>query len=374
MNLEIAGPELEEALSQFHKSFVQRGMVDIKVDRFQNYTLPYDIQSEQHISYILRENQQIEGTASFIIRDVLIDNKVRPVAFGRDLRISSNRKAIIEWSRHFLPVMEEIFQTFNCKYLFSVMSLEDTQLFNAFIRPRSMKRPLPHYHLYRRFNLTSLHGRAPWARNPLPNLKIKHASPATLDALIYYVVQKSRQKNLATCWDADSFLDKLTRWKGLELTDFLLAMDSHENIIGCMAPWSPVGIQEFIPQEYSLRAHNFRQFLKFGNLFGWSRPLTKPASRLKVEASFDMKYLNFLHADNPDIFESMLWTAFDNCEHNEFLVYTQMRSEIMYRRPLNWIGSRRPYGIYLLVPPNSEIPSFIHPSNETHAEMEPFFI
>lgn len=374
MILEIAGPELEKPLSAFYKNFVQSGLVEIKVDRFDQYTLPYDIQGEQHLTYILRDQEQIEGTASFVIRDVLLENKVRTVSFGRDLRISSNRRAILEWGRHFLPVMGEVSKAFHAPYLFSALSLSDFQTLNAFIRPRALKRPFPHYHLYRRFYLTSLHGRAPWARNPLPHLKIKHGSPANMDALIYYIVQKSRQRDLATVWDTDSFLDKLSRWKNLELSDFIIAMDSKDNIIGCTAPWSATGIQELIPMEYSLRAHNFRQFLKFGRMFGWTRALTKPASRLKTEASFDMKYLTFLHADNPDIFESLCWAAYDQAEHNEFLVYTQMRSEILYRRPLNWIGSRRPYGIYVILPPDQEIPSFLSPTNERPVEMEPFFV
>lgn len=374
MDLEIAGPELEGELSAFYKNFSQTGLVEIRVDRFGQYTAPYDIQGEQHLTYVLREKQQIEGTASFVIRDVLLENKIRTVAFGRDLRISSNRRAILEWGRHFLPVMGEVSQTFNAKYLFSVLSLSDVQTLNAFIRPRTLKRPFPHYHLYRRFYLTSLHGRVPWAKNPLPHLKIKHGSPANLDALIYYVVQKSRQRDLATSWDADSFLNKVNNWKNLDLSHFILAMDQQDNIVGCVAPWSSVGIQEIIPMDYSLRAHNFRQFLKFGKMFGWTRSLTKPVSRLKMESSFDFKYLNFLHADNTDIFESLIWAAYDQAEHNEFLVYTQMRSEYQYRRPLNWIGSRRPYGIYLVLPPDQEIPNFLHPTNERPVEMEPFFV
>lgn len=374
MKLVIAKPEDSPQLVEFYKNFPLRGLVEIKIDRDGNFFAPYEIQSDRHITYQLKdEDDKIEGIASFVVRDVLLDNNVTPVAFGRDLRISHSRQAILNWAQHFLPVMEEVFHTFGCEYLFSAMSHSEEKAMNAFVRPRSRKRPLPHYHLYRRMNLISVHGKLPWAKNPLPHLRIRHGQASHLDALIGYITKKSQRRNLSTVWDAPSFFDKLERWKGLDLSDFLIAFDKQDNIVGCVAPWCSGGLQELIPMEYSLRAHNFRQFLKFGKLLGWTRTLTKPYSRLKIEAGLNFKYLNFLNADNGDIFESLLWKSFAEARENEFLVYNQGRSEFIYRRPYNWITTRMPFGLYVLLPPDSDLPEFLHPSHETPVEMEPFF-
>lgn len=373
MKLEIAKPEDSQALVEFYKSFPLRGLVEMKIDRNGDFFAPYEIQSDRHLTYQLKDDNKIEGIASFVLRDVLLDNHVGPVAFGRDLRISSNRRAILEWSQHFLPVMEEVFKTFQCKHIFSVLSMSEVQALNAFVRPRTLKRPLPRYYLYRRFNMISLHGRLPWVQIPLPHLRIRRGNSKNVDALIHYIAKKSTQKDLSTVWDAESFYDKVERWKGLKLEDFHIAFDKYENIVGCVAPWSSGGLQDFIPMEYSLRAHNFRQFLKFGKALGWTRTLTKPYSRLKIEAGLNFKYLNFLHAENGDIFESLLWKAFDDAAENEFLIYNQVRSEFIYRRPHNWISAKMPFGVYLLSPPDEEPPEFLHPRNEKPIEMEPFF-
>lgn len=373
MKLEIAQPEDSKALVEFFKSFPLKGHVQIKIDRDGNFFAPYEIQSDKHLTYQLKDEGKIEGIASFVVRDVLLGNHPTTVAFGRDLRISSNRRAILEWSQHFLPVMNEVSHTLGSQYLFSVMSMADVQALNAFVRPRSMKRPLPNYHLFRRFNLVSVHGRLPWAKNPLPHLRLRRGSESNRDALMHYVIQKSRLKDLSLTWDSQSFHEKLERWKGLKLEDFVVAFDKDENIVGCVAPWSAGAMQEIIPMEYSLRGHNFRQFLKFGKMLGWTRTLTKPYSRLKIEAGFNFKYLTFLYADNGDVFESLLWKAFDDAQENEFLVYTQTRSEFIYRRPRNWVSAKMPFGVYLLLPPDSPVPSFMHPNNERAIEMEPFF-
>jgi hypothetical protein len=373
MELEIASPEHASQLAEFYKSFLTSGLVDLKVDRNDNFFGPYDIQSDTHITYMLKEAGQLEGTASFVMRDVLLDGRPQSVAFGRDLRISNNRKVILEWSKHFLPVMQEVGRTLGTQYFFSIMSMSDAQALNAFVRPRTMKRPLPRYYLFRRFNMVSLHGRLPWAKNPLPHMRIRKGSPAHLDALIYYISQKSRERELSTVWDTNSFTEKLDRWKGLKLEDFLIAFDAQDNIVGCVAPWAASGVQDFIPMQYSLRAHNFRQFLKFGKSFGWTRTLTKPFSRVKIEGTLNFKYLNFLFADHEDVFSALLWKAYDDAEENEFLMYSQPRSDIMFRSPLSWISSKMPFGVYLLLPPDQTTPSFLHPKNEKTLEIEPFF-
>lgn len=372
MKLEIAKPEHSKDLAEFFKSFLIHGPVEMKIDRMGNFFAPYDIQSEQHITYQLSNKDGIEGVASFLIKDLSFNDKVTRVAIGKDLRISANRRAVLEWSQHFLPVMDELKEKLKIEHFFSILSMSDLQAVNAFVRPRDLKRPLPRYHLFKRFNIVSLHGQFPWAANPLPHLRIRRGGPHNVDALIQYIVKKSKDRDLASVYDENSFYDKIERWKGLRLEDFLIAYDYKENIIGCVAPWSSGGVQEFVPMTYSLKAHNFRQFLKFGKLLGWTRPLTKPYSRLKIEASFNFKYLNFLFADNPDIFEALLWKAYREAQENEFLVYSQLRSEFQFRPPLTWVAASMPYGLFSLLYPDQEPPDFLNPRNERPVEIEPF--
>lgn len=374
MNLRIASPADNQALVEFYKNFTLPGQVEIKIDRMHDYFAPYNIQSDRHVTYILEDQGQLFGTASFVIQNLKHQGQLQPVAWGRDLRIANSRQAILSWSQHFLPVLEEVKKTFHAQLLFSIINMDDKQALNAFVRPRPSKRPLPRYYLYRRFNLVSLHGQLPWAKNPLPHLHIKHAQPHHFDALAGYIIEKSKEKELSSISNYQSFQEKLSRFSGLSLDNFLIAVDRFNNIVGCVAPWSSANIQEYIPLRYELRGHNFRQFLKFGEQLGWTRSLTKPVHRLNKEASFNFRYLNFLFADNEDVFQSLLWSAYENVLPNEFLLYAHLRSEIMFRRPLSWISSKRQYGIYLMCEPEISMPDFLHPRNELPIEIEPFFV
>lgn len=376
MKLEIARPEQSAELATFFKTFPLNGPVEIAVDRSKGFFRPYEIQSDTHVTYTLRDEEKNElvGVASFAVSDTLVHGRPTRVAFGRDLRILETRQAVLGWTQHFLPVMKEVQRVLGAETFVSIMNLNEVKAMNAFIRPRPGKRPLPRYYLYRRFNLVSLHGRFPWAPKPLKTIRIRRGSPHLESALADYIVRKSRERDLSLCLDPSGFREALARWEGLKLDDFLVALDSKDNIIGCCAPWNAGGVEEFIPLHYNLLGHNFRQFLKFGRWLGWTRTLAKPRYRLRHEAPLDFKYLCFLFADNPDIFESLASDAFDEARDSEFLVYAQMRSDIHLRRPLNWVSAKLPHGLYVLAPPDAGTPSLINPRNDRPAMIEPFFV
>lgn len=375
MKIQVADSKDNPKLVDFFKSFLIKSNFIFKIDRYRDFFAPYEVQSEEHLTYQLKdEDGKIEGIATFVVNDVLIQGKPERIAFARDLRISSNRQAILSWAQHFLPVMSEITHTLRAKYFFSVMSMADIQALNAFVRPKSNKRPLPHYHLFRRFNLVSVHGRLPWASKPLKHLRIRRGAEGLKPKLIEYISKKSAQKDLARVWNEETFNYKLERWPNLKIEDFLIAIDKDENIVGCVAPWCAGNMQDLIPLEYSIVAHNFRQFLKFGKLFGWTRTLTKPFRKIKIEAGLNFKYLNFLFADNADIFETLLSRCYEDAKENEFLLYTQPRSEYILRRPKFWITANHPFAIYALIPPDSELPEFLRPYNSNSIDLDPFFV
>lgn len=376
MTLEVAQPEHAEQLAAFFKKFPLHGPVELAVDRDKDFFGPYRAQSDSHITYMLRGSASNEplGVASFVFYEALIDGQRRRVAMGRDLRIQQNREAVMAWSQYYLPVMDEARKVFQSDIFLSVLNMNEIKALNAFIRPRPGRRPLPSYHLYRRFNMITLHGRFPWAHEPLPTIRIRRASPAIEEDLIYYMVRKSKERDLTPYTDADTIRGQIARWPGLNLSDFLVALDARENIIGCCAPWNARGLQELIPLKYSLLGHNFRQFLKFGDLLGWTRKLTKPVHRLQLELPLNFRYLSFLFADNSDIFESLAWIAFEEADPSEFIAYLQMRSDFHLRRPPRWVSTRQPYGIYAVVPPGEALPAILHPSHDRPTYLEPFFV
>lgn len=376
MILGVARPEDSWDLKQFFKEFHVGDILEFSIDRPDDFFLPYDIHSDKHITYVLRDekNNAIQGVATFIIQNVWLGNRLQTVGIARDLRILPTRQAILSWGNFFQPVLDEIRKGYDVDHFFSVLNMSEAKVLNTFIRPRHHKRPWPRYHLFRRFNLVSLHGILPGTHNPLPHMRIKKVDNNWHDSLMYYIVQKKQNKELSQIYDRASLENFIGRWKNLSLNDFYIALDGNDNIVGCVAPWSAANVQEIIPYKYNREAHNFRQFLKFGKMFGWTRTLTKPVPRLKREAPLNFRYLTCFLADNEDIFESLLWRVYHEIHPYEFMVYTQMRADLHMRPPGGWVSARFPYGLYCLVPPNKELPNFLHPSYDNPCDWEPFYV
>jgi hypothetical protein len=360
-----------EELLDFYGRFPLENYIQLKLDRGRDFFKYYNIQSDQFVSYILRDdNSAILGHVSFIIETALIEGKATRIAWSRDLRISSERKAILHWAEHTKSVFDEVRKIFAVDYFMTALNMNEVVALNTFTRPRSQKRFLPRYFLYRKFDLVSLHGQFPFTYQPDSKLKIRRGNPKQADLYLDYLFKKNQSYAFSLYSTRENFLEMMERWTSLSWEDFFIAFDAKDNIVGMLSSWSSAGVQDFIPLRYTLRAHNFRQFLKFGKMFSWTRTLTKPFHRLKIEAALNFRSLNHIYVDHPDVFHSLLWKAFDEARDNEFLVYVRDRKNINLKPPLGWISAEQTYGMYCTVLPDEEIPSFLHPSHEGLMNLE----
>ncbi|MBL7543711.1 MAG: hypothetical protein JNL11_07830 [Bdellovibrionaceae bacterium] len=365
MRLELAQMSHNEELLEFYGRFPLENYIQLKLDRGRDFFKYYNIQSDQFISYILRDdNLTILGHVCFQIENVLIDGKITRIAWARDLRISPERKAILHWAEHTKSVFDEIRKIFSVDYFMTSLNMNEIVALNTFIRPRAQKRFMPRYFLYRKFDLVTLHGQFPFTYPPDSKLKIRRGNPNQADQYLDYLLKKNQSYAFSVYTDREGLTEMLDRWSSLSWEDFFIAFDSKDNIVGMMSSWSSAGVQDFIPLRYSLRAHNFRQFLKFGKMFSWSRTLTKPYHRIKIEAALNFRSLNHIFVDHPDVFHSLLWKAFDEARDNEFLVYARDRKNINLKPPLGWISAEQTYGLYCTILPDEDVPSFLHPSHE----------
>ena len=98
-----------------------------------------------------------------------------------------------------------------------------------------------------------------------PRESIHVCKPSEEQELKSYLLKKSHGKNLSLSYNESKLQNKMQHF-GLSPSNFLVARDHQQKIIGCTAMWSSQGIQDAIPLRYGLSGHNFRQFLKFGKI------------------------------------------------------------------------------------------------------------
>jgi hypothetical protein len=278
------------------------------------------------------------------------------VGYATDLRVSSSRRAILTWSQHFLPVIEEARASRGCRYVFTSVASAQKQAYNAFIRPRSIRRRMPRYYLFRRFQLVSLHGLWPFHEKPLDTVSIRHASEKDFDALSEFIVLQSKQRPLHFFEEKDSFRAALERWRDLYIENFLIAEDRKGNILGTVAPWSPQQIQKTYATKYDDSARNLKDLLQLFSWFGVSHPLPRTGQELKV------RHLTHLYARNPDVFNALLYRAYQESKKDETLTYTHFEGSLLSLPPKGFISATQNFGLYTILAPNDPLPDFLKPS------------
>ena len=367
----VATEEDNKALLDFLNTHPIMSPAEIKIDRHQNYFSPYKSQGEGFETYLLKNDEGIiEATATFVFKNTLLNNEIKKIAFLKDLKVSQNRKALISWSNQFLEILNVFILTHKIDYVFSLMSHHEFKNINAFTRPQQMRRPLPRYYLFKDIELVSIHGTYPWLEKPLTTLKVVRGNESLRTQLIEYIIFRNHNKCFLNIWDEKSFQETLDRIPNFSMSNFLIAFDSENKIVGCMSLWSSEKVEDYIPLHYDLRGHNFRQFLKLMDFLSFAKAIPKPFSRTQIEDYFDFSFLNHIYVNNEDIFETLVWYANQWSEKKEFFIYPRPTENVMIRPPKGWITTSSDYHLYLITPPEAEVPAFLHPKNAQLPDIE----
>jgi hypothetical protein len=105
-----------------------------------------------------------------------------------------------------------------------------------------------------------------------------------------------------------------------------------------------------------------------------TRRLAKPVASTGIESKLQFRYLTNVFADNEDVFESLLYSAYDHLTPQEFLVYAHTEQDYRLLPPLSWVSASLPYALYAVAPPEKEMPDFLHPSISLNPEIEAFTV
>jgi len=344
--LEEATPANSQKLNDFFTSIPTKGEIDVKIQREQHFFTFYQRIGLPYKTYIIKDNNEIVGTASFLFRNLSFQNRTLKLAQACDLRISSNRKAIMSWSKFFHPILEKLREHEKVDGFITSINQTETQAMNAFIRPKLKRAQQPQYALARSYNLVSIHGFYPFLNRPNKNISVRPYRASDKKILLEYLINNCKKINFVPHEFLNDPAEYINRSLLYSWSQFLIAFNSENEIIGCVQPISSSLLQDYLPQDYSPQSHNLRQFLKVTQFLGFGRRLTRPFSRSQKQEALSFKLLHFLISGHPEVFNALIRASFKTSMQNEFLMYAYENSEYKKRPPKGAIYSEIPYGLY----------------------------
>lgn len=362
--LREAQAEDAENLNTFFSSIPTQGSIDIKILRQIDFFSLYRRMNVEYSSCLLEEktktHTEILGTASFLHNTSKVGSQFYKTSFACDLRVSSNRKAILTWPKYFLPQLKKLTSEKNINNFITAINLENSQVTNAFIRTKNKKSNRPVYELIRKFNLVTLHGFYPFIFEPNYDVKVEYALEKSTQAdLINYLKLKLLELDLVPLSLSSALENTLHDSLLYSLRQFVVAKNADGKIVGCCYPLSSTLLQDYLPQRYDQQSNNFRQFLKFTSLLNFGRKLTKPFSRTQKDETLNFQFLHFLFFDHPDVFARLCHYTFKKSTQNEFLVYSYEQDQFGYKPPIGTINSETQFGLYeIKAPEEVEHPTY----------------
>lgn len=375
MILSVATAKDSDELKKFHSQFPlvlhRAGRLSFNAERPGSFFDLYKKQSHSHSTYTLRdESGELQAMATFVFKKALYRSEEINIAFATDLRVAPNRRATLGWVNNFEPVLKNIVEKHQLKAMFSFINFSDPTVLNSFVRPRPMRRPLPRYHLYRRFSLVTLHGVYPWSSEPLADVTFEQGSKENFESVLHYLNERNQFKDFASYLNRQDLQKAVSERLGLKPENFIVASDYHHRVIGCMAVMPTDPFLRIKPLEWSSQAANLKQFLNFASIFGLARPLTQKNSGGEF---IPMNLGHFVFAENEDVLEGLFAKAFEVFPEGS-LSYVQIEQDYKLRAPKNWISTRVDFGLFALTLPGENRPEFLDPQNSLNPEIEPFGI
>lgn len=344
--LEEATASSAEKLNDFFTSIPVRGEINVKIQRENHFFTFYQRLGLPFKTYIIKNQDEIVGTASFVIRNLVFKKRNLKLAQACDLRISSNRKVVMSWSKFFHPILEKLREEESIDGFITSINQTETQAMNAFIRPKLKRTHQPQYSLARSYNLVSIHGFYPFMNHPNKNILVRTYRSSDKAALIEYLLNSCKKIDFIPVEFKDNPTEYIEKSLIYSWGQFLIAFDPEEKIVGCVQPISSSLLQDYLPQDYSPQSHNLRQFLKVAQVLGFGRQLTRPFSRSHKQETLRFKLLHFLTSTHPEVFNALMRACYKNSSQNEFLMYAYETSDYQKRPPKGSIYSEIPYGLY----------------------------
>lgn len=355
MRLVKATDQDNRKLIQFFAQTTVPGPLDLQFHRHQDFFLPYKILTDDFVTYmLLDEDENIAAVATLSFRPGYINGRFELIGYATDLRVANNRRAILSWAQFFLPVIEQERAHRGCKYIFTVVPQSQRQAYNAFVRPKNIRRHLPRYYLVRNFSVMSIHGAFPLAQSTLPSVLFRKATDNDGPVLFEYIARHNRQSSLCFNITSDDVKHSLARWPNFSVKDFWLALNYEQKIIGCVAPWRVSQLHDIHVAHLEPGVKSLHETLSFLKWLRLTRPLMTADNKLLFY------YLTHFYADNPDVFVCLLQTAWQNTPRDHFLTYTQFESDYFRLPAKHQISSRMKCGLYCILAPYDPLPDFVH--------------
>ena len=324
---------------------MQAGM-SFRFERAPDFFALHNAHSADNVTWIVTREGSIVSIASVVIRPAYLDKSICNVAYLADLRQARGGGAAGSWRAVANAVLDEIRLEFSATLAYCSI-LRDNRLARTSILESPLGKRLGIDRLCG-YRTVSVVGMFPWRRWHGRRHEIRRASLNDSEALREFVDTQSRDLQLSPVFEPQTWRRRMSGWPDFGIENFLIAIDQHDRIVGCVAPWDSSTINRIVIDTLPMRAELLRRVVNATSVFT-GRP------KISVGASTHLPDIALTHVRvkdrDPEIFAELLTVAFRNLipkRRYATLTFSLYDNDPLWRALRNMIYTTVPMDLYCM--------------------------
>ncbi|MFL9870243.1 hypothetical protein [Paraburkholderia megapolitana] len=231
----------------FHTRHPMQGALPLRFDRSPDYFALHRCHADDHRTWIAEDAQgDLKGIASLVVRDGYLAKRVEPVAYLGDLRVMPDRHLSRNWTDEVRRRLADLEHEAGVRHAYCAMIRDNRLATQSLLGARRAGR-LGFEH-WRGYSNVSVYGQRGLRSAPraVPGVRVVQAQPRHADALRAFLDAESMGQPFGCVFSTDEFARRLQSWPDFGIESFLLALDAHDNLLGCVAPWDAGRIKRIV--------------------------------------------------------------------------------------------------------------------------------
>ncbi|MCI3945642.1 hypothetical protein K0038_02684 [Pseudomonas syringae] len=299
-------------LIDFQQRHAMRGSMPLRFDRSPDYFALHRCHAADHRTWLAESpDGELRGSASLVVRDGYVQGRVEPVAYLGDLRLMPDRRLSRSWMAEVQTRLAALSLETGAQQAYCCI-IRDNPLATRSLLGGRRANPLKLAH-WRGYSNVSVYGQRGMSHAPRTpaGMRVLQAEPRHLDALRAFLGSESSRQPFGCVFSEAEFERRLSQWPDFGIGSFLLALDDHDNLLGCVAPWDAGRIKRIVVEQMPFA----QRLLRLG--YNAVAPLAgRPGIAAPGNALRDI-YLTHLQVRQraPDVFAALLdvaWTQVRN--------------------------------------------------------------
>lgn len=303
--LRDAVPADDAAICELFARVTMDGDLRLAVERDPSFFALYEMQRIVDCQVQVGEAEgRISGVATMLARDAWLAGAKTRVTYLGDLRLEPSLRGGFFLLNHFAEGFHKFLERTESEVGLTAIISSNQAAIKTLTR-RSRRFPTkPLYRAWRKFEITNLHFTIP-RRPRLGPCQVRPATREDIPALAELLGREWAAQPFGYVMDEERLRERLARWPGLRIEDFLCAFRGSE-LVGCVAVWDAEAVKRFRVEAYLGSMVWIRRAFNLGAFVCRYPPLPPPGEVLPYG------YLTHVavQGEDPAVFQALLDTAY----------------------------------------------------------------